>query len=32
LAKGVYIVKLELVNGSWGFTSSDPQSFKFIVQ
>jgi hypothetical protein len=32
LAKGVYIVKLELVKGSWGFTSSDPQSFKFIVQ
>ena len=32
LAKGVYIVRLELVKGSWGFTSSDPQSFKFIVQ
>jgi len=32
LAKGVYFVKLELVKGSWGFTSSDSQSFKFIVQ
>ena len=32
LAKGVYIVRLELAKGSWGFTSSDPQSFKFIVQ
>jgi hypothetical protein len=32
LAKGVYIVKLELVKGSWGFKFSDSQSFKFIVQ
>lgn len=32
LAKGVYIVKLELVKGSWGFTSPEPQTFKFIVQ
>lgn len=32
LAKGVYFVQLELTKGSWSFTSSDTQTFKFIVQ
>jgi hypothetical protein len=32
LPNGIYFLKLELINGSWGSNASEPQTFKFIVQ